>query len=88
MSLGLESTARIDNKLATIRVVPAVDKFVCFARLAQPQRVVCDQLVRSKTIVQFYDTDLVTIAGGGKTCLSKCRVGGIAAHAEANYKAA
>lgn len=58
MTFADQTTRWIDDALATIRVLACVNPFSCFSFLAQPQSLVSDKFVGTKTIVEFYNTDL------------------------------
>uniref|UniRef100_A0A182NXB3 Uncharacterized protein n=1 Tax=Anopheles dirus TaxID=7168 RepID=A0A182NXB3_9DIPT len=59
MSLGDQTTARVDNHTTTVRVVATVNELACLAWLAQPERFVRDQLVSGEAIVQLDHIDVL-----------------------------
>jgi hypothetical protein len=59
VALGDQTARRVDDVLAAVRVVAAIDKLARFALLAQTQGLVRDQLVSREAIVQLHHLHIV-----------------------------
>ena len=75
VSLGDQTTARVDNASATVSEVVAVDSLASFAFCTESQCLIRDQLIGTETVMKLNDIDLVSRNPSHLISLIRSRLG-------------